>query len=185
MTVKVRSFADGKRPSEVVSVRFVQSKKYKAAGVPSKPSPTYPGQGLNGFLSYGDGIRGNVDDIRDGNWIGFEGTNMEIVLELPKIKSLTRIEAGFLQELGSWIFLPKQVDFLTSMDGESYQKVGLVSHVTKASDKEKKVVDLGVDLKGKKAKFVKIVAENVGVCPEWHAGAGGKCWIFCDEIMVQ
>ncbi len=110
---------------------------------------------------------------------------MEVVLELNEIKSLKRIEAGFLQEIASWIFLPKQVDYYTSIDGVEFQKVGLVSHETQASDKEKKVVDIGIDLNGKRARFVKIVVENLGVCPDWHTGAGGKPWIFCDEIIIQ
>jgi len=25
----------------------------------------------------------------------------------------------------------------------------------------------------------------VGVCPEWHKGAGGKAWLFVDEIFVE
>ena len=36
-----------------------------------------------------------------------------------------------------------------------------------------------------KARFVKVVAINTGVCPSWHAGNGGKAWLFCDEITVE
>ena len=34
-----------------------------------------------------------------------------------------------------------------------------------------------------KAKFVKVVAKNFGTIPEWHLGAGGKAFIFIDEIL--
>jgi len=30
-----------------------------------------------------------------------------------------------------------------------------------------------------------MVAKNFGNCPEWHLGAGGKSWIFIDEITVE
>ncbi len=185
MTLTARAFEDGKMPSEIVNVRFVQSSKYSVAGTTTTPDARYPGQGMNGFLSYGDGIRGSVSDFRDGNWLGFEGVDMEVALELPETKSIKRIEAGFLQDIGSWIMLPKQVDFFVSNDGISYQKVGLMSHETKASDKEKKVENIGVDVNGKRAKFIKIVAENIGVCPDWHPGAGGLPWVFCDEIIIE
>ena len=33
-----------------------------------------------------------------------------------------------------------------------------------------------------KTRYVKMIAKNFGVCPEWHLGAGGKSWIFIDEI---
>jgi hypothetical protein len=32
---------------------------------------------------------------------------------------------------------------------------------------------------------VKIHAMNRGVCPPWHLGAGGKAWLFADEIVVE
>ena len=35
------------------------------------------------------------------------------------------------------------------------------------------------------ARYIKVVARNVGVCPSWHSGAGDKAWLFVDEIIVQ
>jgi len=26
---------------------------------------------------------------------------------------------------------------------------------------------------------------GTGTCPDWHKGAGGKAWIFADEIIVR
>ncbi|MFH0992637.1 MAG: hypothetical protein V1799_21785 [bacterium] len=31
----------------------------------------------------------------------------------------------------------------------------------------------------------RIRAKNIGVCPEGHPGAGGKAWLFLDEIVVR
>ena len=36
-----------------------------------------------------------------------------------------------------------------------------------------------------KAIFVKVKVSNVGVCPTWHNGAGGKAWVFLDEITIK
>ncbi len=63
--------------------------------------------------------------------------------------------------------------------------VGELSHKTPANEMEKEVVDMGIDLDGIKAKYVKIIAHSIGNCPDWHQGAGGKSWIFSDEIMVN
>ena len=35
------------------------------------------------------------------------------------------------------------------------------------------------------AHFVKVFAKNIGVCPDWHQGAGGKAWLFVDELIVE
>jgi hypothetical protein len=40
-------------------------------------------------------------------------------------------------------------------------------------------------LKDKNARYVKIFAKNIGRCPAWHPGAGGKAWLFTDEIVVE
>ncbi|HQL71024.1 MAG TPA: hypothetical protein PLA77_09345, partial [Bacteroidales bacterium] len=34
-------------------------------------------------------------------------------------------------------------------------------------------------------RYVRVVAENVGVCPSWHQGRGKKAWLFCDEVVVE
>jgi hypothetical protein len=33
--------------------------------------------------------------------------------------------------------------------------------------------------------YIRIHAKNIAVCPEWHKGAGGKAWLFVDEIMIN
>ena len=33
--------------------------------------------------------------------------------------------------------------------------------------------------------YVKVIAKNIGLCPEWHKGAGNKSWIFADEIIIE
>ena len=35
------------------------------------------------------------------------------------------------------------------------------------------------------ARYVRMVAKTIGLCPDWHVGAGEKAWIFCDEIVVE
>ena len=35
------------------------------------------------------------------------------------------------------------------------------------------------------ARFVRVRAKNIGVCPAWHPGNGGAAWIFVDEIQVN
>jgi hypothetical protein len=35
------------------------------------------------------------------------------------------------------------------------------------------------------ARYVKVTAKNIGTCPEWHKGDGGKAWLFIDEIQID
>ena len=35
------------------------------------------------------------------------------------------------------------------------------------------------------ARYVKMVAKNLGICTDWHVGTGQKAWIFCDELVIE
>jgi hypothetical protein len=37
----------------------------------------------------------------------------------------------------------------------------------------------------KSARYIRIRGKNIGVNPEWHLSAGGKAWIFIDEIIIE
>ena len=62
--------------------------------------------------------------------------------------------------------------------------------ITKVKDAMKKMIksvvvkefEAQVDAR---ARYVKIEAKNYGLIPQWHDGAGGKAWIFIDEITVE
>ena len=41
------------------------------------------------------------------------------------------------------------------------------------------------DFESIKTKKIRIKIESLGQCPSWHAGIGGKAWIFLDEITVN
>ena len=45
--------------------------------------------------------------------------------------------------------------------------------------------DFTLNMKNLKARYIKLKAENYGICPEWHLGAGGKTWVFVDEITIK
>ena len=50
---------------------------------------------------------------------------------------------------------------------------------------ERKIQDFVIDIEGKSARFVKVLAVNIGKCPEWHSGAGEPAWLFADEIIIE
>jgi hypothetical protein len=35
------------------------------------------------------------------------------------------------------------------------------------------------------ARFVRVKAKNIGLCPDWHMGRGDKAWLMIDEILVE
>ena len=143
-------------------------------------SSTYKGGGSAGLV---DGKRGSTDH-QDGRWQGYEGRDFEAIIDLGTRTPVKRIRAGFLRSQGSWIFFPASVEVAVSSDGRSFKTVKSFTEDLKdvSVEKLKTYVAKGLDVS---ARYVRVKAKNVGVCPEWHVGAGGKAWVFVDEIMVN
>jgi hypothetical protein len=140
----------------------------------------HPGQGDTTII---DGRRGSLD-FQDTEWLGFDGNDVVATIDLGDSKTVHGITIGFLQQQGSWIFLPTEVNFFVSEDGINWKAVG--SHTNSLMQTESVVVkDFSCDIKNTSARFVKVAAKNVGTCPPWHSGAGDKAWLFVDEVVVE
>jgi hexosaminidase len=78
------------------------------------------------------------------------------------------------------------VEVALSEDGRTFRPLPAVTGL-EASDKEGGVLlrDVKVAAGGTPARYVRVVARSIGTCPPGHAGAGGKAWLFADEIIVE
>ena len=168
--------------SEIVKSWEMTSNKAAAADVIYKfpYSDYYP---AGGKLALVDGILASKD-TQAGNWQGFEGNDMDIIIDLGKTTSFKSVKCNFQSDNNNWIFLPKKVTVEVSEDGVTYRKLGESGF---SCEKEVKISDIqAVTFYGKgNIKYVKLTAINQGTCPAWHPGAGNKCWLFADEIVVN
>ena len=95
------------------------------------------------------------------------------------------VSAGFLESHGSWIFLPTHVLVSFSDDGEIYNntvKIQIKDGKQNGTARRVGVESINLNIS---ARYVRVEAINRGTCPEWHPGAGGKTWVFCDEIIIE
>ncbi len=144
-------------------------------------SPQYSGGGTKALV---DGIRATTS-FTDGLWQGYHGSDIEATLDLRKADSISHIGAGFLQDEEDWIFLPKSVEFLVSADGIHFHSVGTVRNDVPESDPNVTKKDFVASFSEMKARYIRMVARSVGVCPSWHPGAGHRAWTFVDEIFAN
>jgi hexosaminidase len=131
-----------------------------------------------------DGLRGTIDH-RDGRWTGFEGVDLIAVIDLGEQTVVHEMSAGFLQRSAAWIFLPREVEFAVSDDGESFTVVGSDGHEISGRRSDRKVEEFKIAVSGLAVRYVKLRARNLGLCPSWHPGAGKPAWLFCEEIVVR
>jgi hexosaminidase len=47
------------------------------------------------------------------------------------------------------------------------------------------IKEFTASLEARRTRFVRVPARSIGPVPDWHSGAGGKGWLFVDEIVVD
>jgi hexosaminidase len=180
-TVKAVAFSKGKLLGTVSSQTiFIHKASFKLVSL-RYPYEQYDGGGEFGLVN---GLRGSLA-FSDGTWQGFHQSDLDAVIDLGKSIPVKRISAGFLDRTSSWIFFPTGIEFSVSSDGKQYTKVAGFHNPIPTANRETSIKEFSQELKGVKARFVRVFAKNVGVCPDWHAGKGDKAWLFVDEITVE
>jgi alpha-L-fucosidase len=179
-TVSAVASLNGEACLEITKARFISCVPVAAITFAEPSSPKYPGSGATTLI---DGRR-SATDVHSGQWLGFEGTDMVATLDLGNARPTRKITAGFLQDQGSWVFLPDTVSFSVSADGTQWTNIGTVSYpLLKSSEVLSK--DCSIATAGIGVRYIKVVAHNIGTCPAWHSGKGDKAWLFVDEIFVE
>jgi alpha-L-fucosidase len=123
-------------------------------------------------------------DYSNGEWLGWEGSDMTATVDLGETIGFKGVSADFMNSPGNWIFLPKAVTFEYSLDGRNFTLAGKVTN-TVPWDKDNSVrKEFAVD-KAFRARYLRVSASSMITCPPGHAGAGSPCWIFIDEIGLK
>ena len=110
---------------------------------------------------------------------------MELLVDLGENKTINQLSSGFLQYNNAWIFFPERVEYWVSEDGLRYIKVGTVENPISPKEKEQQSQEFSLSLENATARFVKMMAHTLGICPDWHDAAGSKAWLFMDELTVH
>jgi hypothetical protein len=147
-------------------------------------NPSYSAGGADALM---DGIYGKLN-WRAGDWQGYQGQDVEVIMAFEQPKEITTIAANFLEDQNSWIFYPKEVSFYVSNDSVNWTLVESIP--TNKSDHAEKTTTSKFESKNPKvkipnSKFVKMIAKNFGPMPQWHEGRGNPTFIFMDELEIK
>lgn len=141
----------------------------------------YTGGGKYGLI---DGVAGS-ENFNDGKWQGFNGSNLDVIIDLKEIKNIKRISSGFLRDINSYIFLPESVEYSSSENGKDFSEAVVIKNDIGQKDKAELIKKFEYAPQNISGRFIRVKANNIGVCPQWHKGAGDKAWLFVDEIEVN
>lgn len=171
---------NGQKQSNEAKATFKESSYGFPIQLKNPPAPQYSGNSDNPLA---DGERGN-EHWQLGGWQGFEGIDLEVVMDLKEVKSFKRLALSCAQDQNAWIFFPSEIQFFTSEDGKNYTESGRVRPKIDENPDGVQMREFEIK-KSNKARYIKIVAKPLIPIPDWHKGAGGKGWIFTDEIIVE
>lgn len=124
--------------------------------------------GANGSIAYGD-----------GQWIAFEGNDMEVVIDLGKPQNISTVMLHSNNNPGNSVFPAERVEIYTSDSSkpDSFIKAG--ESIT-APDKNN-IVASQVSFDTLPARFIKVKAYH----KTFSSPAQDKAWLFVDEIIVE
>ncbi len=180
-TIRMLARGAGGVPSRVSRATVFLLPEGVSITLDSRYSDQYPAGGETALI---DQIRGS-ENFRTGTWQGYYGVDLDAVVDLGSVKTLTEVRTGFLQEHRSWIWMPAEVEYAVSTDGESWRIAGIVVNDIPERQDGGVVKDFTLDLGEVGARFIRVRAKNRGPCPDWHPGSGSRSWIFTDEIVIR
>ena len=183
------------RQSFPVTTRFDRIDDTCTITIREQCNRQYNAGGPEGLI---DGYRGSKS-WRTGGWQGYQGTDMHAIVDLGSEQELHRFGAGFLQDAGSWIWMPREVEFLISIDGQHYESLGTATSGVDPTDMTTQTMDIMAPAlrddalpdtyhrkpTATKARYLQVVARNLGAIPDWHPGAGEPTFFFIDEIIWE
>jgi hexosaminidase len=161
-------------------------KIHPAIGLPieliTQPAEQYKGDGA---LTLVDGVIG-VTPWKGNEWLGYDTTQIEFIVDLTKKVKIEDILLNFLQDDGSWIHSPESIQISVSKNKKKWRnlKPQQFSASQSANAKiagMKNAFEQNIHIKGQ---FVKVKVNCLKTIPIGFAGEGKTPWTFTDELIL-
>jgi predicted alpha-1,2-mannosidase len=178
--IKAMAVKNNRLASKVVEAKYIKIPYGRKIELINDPSHLYTG---NSKMALIDHIHGGAN-YRDG-WQGFHEVDLEATVDLGKLRKISEVKVGFLQDNYSWIFYPRQLVIELSRNGRYFDHKKIIENLVDPKEGGLITQKLGTKYPDIRARYVRIKAINIGRCPEWHKGAGNPAWLFADEIDIK
>ncbi|MEO9256935.1 MAG: GH92 family glycosyl hydrolase, partial [Crocinitomicaceae bacterium] len=179
--IKTLATENGVKSPTITQTYFYVPQKWDIS-IQSHCSEQYSAGGSGALIDHQKG--GN--DFRTGAWQGYQGENFKAVVDLTKVKKICKVGANFIQDINSWIWMPKRLLVWSSKDSIHWKSIAVISPTIPSDRYGNEVEELSCKLtKSVKARYIKFEAEQFGEIPSWHLGAGGESFIFIDELLIS
>ncbi len=168
--------------SKLLSEKIAFSKSsYMPAELLTTPATNY---GFNGADLLVDGLHGTSTNYRTGRWIGFQGEDLIVVIDLLQPTEITSAEIRNAVVTGDWIFDTSGITIESSMDNQSFTTVISETVIDEKSEHWSDISTHSLSFEPVTARYFKVTVAP-SVMPAWHPGSGNRAFIFTDEIRLD
>ena len=121
------------------------------------------------------------------NWLGFEGNDLDAVIDMDSVQSINNLSINFLQVTNHIVFYPLQVQFEISNDSIGWRSFPVILNKSLLNPKSKvnDIQTFSQVVNNEKARYIRVKGKNIKKAPLWHHGADLPSWIFADELIVE
>jgi hypothetical protein len=117
-------------------------------------------------------------------WIGWQGKDMELVLDLEKIEEPSEIKISSLNSPYTRAFYPNEISCFISTDGVNYRSIGKIEiNNNEKIDELTRTFTFSTILS--KVRYIKFKLDCTKKLPLWQTADGDASWTFIDEIVVK
>ncbi|MFT3911290.1 MAG: family 20 glycosylhydrolase [Ferruginibacter sp.] len=142
----------------------------------TEPNKSYSDGGAAALV---DGVQNEKGMLRSPQFLGFNGKDLEAVVDLGETRQINEIILHAFEQQGSWIYKPSAVSFYKSDDGKNFSAIESPVNVTGTKNLLYKT---SIQLS---TRYIKVLAKNNGTIAAGQPGAGNNAWLFADEIEVK
>ena len=180
-TLMARVFKKNWIPSESLTQSFskigIQIKDYSLKVNPDKRYP-----GASKLFDFEEGTL----NFRDGKWTGFNGLDLEAVVDLKEKKSITTLSVNCLENFNNYILYPNKISLYASDSKQGpFKYLGSTKIKSIGPSATGHINRFVAEVPETRAQYFKIIVSNPKKLPPSHPAAGDQPWIFVDEIMLQ
>jgi len=182
ITVKAKAYKPGWISSDIIQQHFFKGTYHiDSAVLLSKVDDKYKSNGASTII---DGIKSDIN-FASGKWLGSRENPMEVMLMFNNPVEASSITLSMLQQIGSYIFPPAQVEVWGGTDKNNLKRLAIIKPEQPTAESVQENLAIKCNFEKTKAACIKLLIMPVKSLPAWHAGKGQKAWIFVDEVFVN
>lgn len=175
-TIKAQLFDNDASHGRIFIKSVVNSKATgKAINLKTPPAANF---GADPFILV-NGLEG-TSRYNEKQWLGFSADSLEAIVDLGSNQTIQKLGINILKYHWQRMWGPTELIFYTSLDGEKYKEIARETNFPINGINPSRIT-----IQPTEARYIKVIANNIGIVPPGEYGAGGKAWLLVDEIFID